>query len=109
MLWFERHQAAYFSSRERKMPRYHFNTLDRGDHRDPDGAELADLAAAQSYAVRYFGELLLGEPWTFADGGEWKMEVTDESGLILFSLHFIGIEAPALERPDLTISVLPPS
>lgn len=92
------------------MPRFHFNVHDGSNHPDPDGAELPDFPTARKYAVRYFGEMLQGDPCAFRNGEEWKMEVTDETGLVLFSLHFIGIDAPALDRPDLaTISVLPPS
>ncbi len=91
------------------MPRFHFNVLDGSDNPDLDGAELEDIPAARRYAVRYFGELLLGDPSTFWSGEEWKMDVTDDTGLTLFSLHLIAIDAPALEPRDLTISVLPPS
>ena len=91
------------------MPRFHFNVHDGSDYPDLEGAELEDVPAARKYAVRYFGELLQGDPCTFWSGEEWKMDVTDETGLTLFSLHFIAIDAPALDSRDVTISVLPPS
>jgi hypothetical protein len=78
------------------MPRYHFNVHDGTDHPDLQGTELDDVPAARKHAVRYFGEMLQRDPCTFWNGEEWKMEVANETGLVLFSLHFIGIDAPAL-------------
>ncbi len=91
------------------MPRFHFNVHDGSEHPDVEGAELDDVPAARKYALRYFGELLHGDPCTVWSGEEWKMDVTDDTGLTLFSLHFIAIDAPAPDSRDLTISVLPPS
>lgn len=91
------------------MPRFHFNLHDGVEHFDDDGAELADLAAARKYALRYFAEVLQAEARTFADGAELRMDVTDEAGLLLVSLHFTMLDSPAATPPDLTISVLPPA
>lgn len=79
------------------MPRFHFNVHDGSDYPDPEGTELPDVEAARKFAIRYFGDMLHAEPCTFWNGQEWKMEVTDEAGLLLFSLHFIGIDSPALD------------
>jgi len=90
------------------VPRFHFNVYDGTHHIDSEGAELPGLSAVRNYAVHYFRDMLQADLRTFWESGEWKMDVTDERGLTLFSLHFIGIDAPVLDHPDLTISVLPP-
>lgn len=40
--------------------------------------------------------MLRDEPESFWIGGEWRMDVTDAQGLILFSLHFTATIAPVL-------------
>jgi hypothetical protein len=87
------------------MPRFFFNVHDGAGHPDCDGTELPDIPAARAYAVRYFGDLLRGDPCAFWNGEEWKMEVTDESGLLLFSLHFHGVDAPAVAQHGPTILI----
>ena len=91
------------------MPRFYFNVYDGTHHIDSEGAELPGLPAVRDYAIRYFRDMLQDDLGTFWEGEGWKMEVTGETGLTLFSLHFMGINAPAPDRPDLTISVLPSS
>ena len=76
--------------------RYYFHVRDGSDHRDDQGTELPDLQAARDHAVRYFGDLLRHAPPKFWNGEQWLMEVTGEDGLVLFSLHSFGIDAPAL-------------
>ena len=79
------------------MPRYHFQFHDGQAHPDPDGIELPGIEAARTHAVRYFGDLLRTEAGAFGPADEWRMEVSDESGLLLFTLHFLGMNAPALD------------
>lgn len=77
------------------MPRYHFDVHDGTDLPDHHGIELPDLAAARREAVRYAAALLgeLGDG--FWDGGDWQMVVKDARGLVLFTLHFMAINAAA--------------
>jgi hypothetical protein len=91
------------------VPRFHFDVYDGTQHIDSEGEELPDLSAVRTYAIRYFRDMLHDDLEAFWNGEEWRMDVADETGLRLFSLHFVGINAPALDRPDVTISVLPPS
>lgn len=78
------------------MPRYFFNVHDGSDLPDPEGTELADLDAARKYAVRYAACLLLDSSETFWGGTDWSMDVTDDQGLFLFTLHFVATEAPSI-------------
>jgi hypothetical protein len=80
------------------MPRYHFHVYDAGEHLDPSGRELAGLKEARLEAVRSAGEMLRDDPGTFWNGDEWRMHVTDETGMTLFTLVFIAMDAPALLR-----------
>ena len=75
------------------MPRFFFHVEDRPDD---EGTELPSVAAAKCEAVRYAGKLICDEADTFWDSAEFGMVVTDEKGLILFSLTLSGTEAPAI-------------
>ena len=74
---------------------YHFNVHDGADHPDTLGTECPDLAAARVEAVRRIGRMLTEEAARFWAGDEWTMDVTDPSGLTLFSLTFMAINAPS--------------
>ena len=77
------------------MARYFFNVEDGASIPDKIGTELPNLRSARMEAVRLSGKLLQEEPDLFWDSGDdWKMIVTDDAGLILFSLHFAASGAP---------------
>jgi hypothetical protein len=82
------------------MPRYHFHVRDQQTPPDADGTELLDVEAARVEAVRLSGELLKHHAETFWNEGEWSLEVTDHTGLTLFTLYFLAIEAAALRRRE---------
>lgn len=78
------------------MPIYHFHV---GDQRDLRGTELADVATAQSEALKLAGMLIRDElPGRFWDDGEWTMNVSAPDNLMLFQLVLMGVRAPAGER-----------
>jgi hypothetical protein len=65
------------------MPRYYF---DLPYQIDDLGAELADVSAARSYALRFTGELLSSvDP---GDRGKdyWRVDISGEDRLRLFSI-----------------------
>jgi hypothetical protein len=76
------------------MPRYFFHVMDGYSDRDAEGTELPDIYAAQHQAVRTSGEILREMGAKFWDGTEWKLEVADEHGQILFTLRFSAEEHP---------------
>ena len=78
------------------MPVYHFNVQDGSNIPDPDGTELPDLDTARNEAVKLAGRLLMDQPKTFWEGSEWHVEVTDDTGLLLFRLDFTASEAPLI-------------
>ena len=78
------------------MPRYFFNVTDGYSNPDPEGTELTDVYTAQAEAIGLSGELLRDMGAKFWNGTEWKLEVADEGGQILFTLHFSAEEGPGL-------------
>ena len=78
------------------MPRYHFNVYDGVTLLDKKGVELPNATFARREAIRYSGVLL--EEGADKDdlGAEWRMEVTDETGLILFRLDFFVTPSPVM-------------
>ena len=80
------------------MPRYFFHVHDGKNIKDVEGVVLPDCQSARVEAVRLSGAILKDEARTIASGGDWHIEVTDESGLILFQMTFLMIDAPAVER-----------
>ena len=78
------------------MALYFFNVTDGVSIPDSIGVELPDLYAARLEAVRYSGELLKDHPDAFWVQHEWRIEVADRLGAILFAIHISAVEAPAL-------------
>ena len=80
------------------MPRFFFHFRDGRTPPDSEGTELPDQEAVRVEAVRLAAEALKWHAETFWNEGEWSLEVTDHTGLTLFTLYFLAIEAAAL-RP----------
>ena len=84
------------------MPRYFFNVYDGLSVLDQDGTVLPDIYSAQGQAIRTSGEILRDMGESFWDGTEWRMEVANERGEILFVLKFSAEERPtATDMPPL--------
>ena len=81
------------------MSRYHFNVHDGQKILDPEGTELPDLAAAQKGAVKLAGQLLTEYATALWAGEEWMLEVTDDTGLVLFSITVMATLSPILSAP----------
>ena len=80
------------------MTVYHFNIIDGVTLPDPDGVDLPNLEEARVQAVRLAGDLLRYSTNHFLRDGEWRLEVTDNTGLVLFVLYLTAIDAPAGQR-----------
>jgi hypothetical protein len=74
------------------MPRYFFHVFDDSPVRDEEGSDLASIYVAQAEAIRMSGEILRDMGARFWDGTEWRLEVTDDLGLVLFVLRFSAEE-----------------
>lgn len=75
------------------MPRFFFHVEDRPDDL---GVELQSLADAKSQAIRYTSDLLRTGAATFWQKANLTMSVEDEKGLVLFSVHVLGNDAPVI-------------
>lgn len=71
------------------MPRYHFNVHDGHSTSDTDGTDLASALHARLEAVRLAGRILHDEAKHVMLADEWRMEVTDPAGLILFRIDVL--------------------
>ena len=76
------------------MPRYFFHSADGKREPDQQGTELPDDAAAQFEAVRFAGETLKWRPLELWKQGQWRVEVTDDQGALLFTIITIAGDAP---------------
>lgn len=79
------------------MPHYYFHTADGGRDIDRDGLELADDPAARSEAIRYAGAVMRDDPDLLWDGGDFRVEVTNEDKRLLFTIIMLAVDAPRLE------------
>lgn len=70
------------------MPRYFFHV--HHEHRQPDheGVELSGDKEAWSQATRACGEMMRDLDGAFEAGPEWRLEVVDETGRPVFTIHF---------------------
>jgi hypothetical protein len=81
------------------MVRYFFDISDGHFLRDETGTELPDLGAARRIAVDIIAELLKGRGDQFWKGDEWELHCREAHDTRLFSLTFMGADAPALTGP----------
>lgn len=77
------------------MPRFFFHVHDGESFIDDTGQEIASLEDARRHAARYAADLLLSDPDRFWSGEEWRMEISDHSGLVYSTLIFLSIDSPA--------------
>ena len=80
------------------MPRYHFNVYDGHAEMDVDGTELPDIDAARADALRLAGAIIADAGARADLGEEWRVEVTDDTGLMLFRMDFVVADAPAVRQ-----------
>jgi len=86
------------------MPRYFFHFRDGRTPPDQGGSELPNLDAVRIEAVRLAAETLKWHAQTFWNEGEWNLDVTDDTGLTLFTLYFLAIEAAPIRPRERRLS-----
>jgi carbohydrate-selective porin OprB len=91
------------------VPRYFFYTNNPDAPGSPEGWDFKSVAIAKCEAVRFAGQLLCDSAESFWDGADFEMTVTDEKGLILFTMRLVGTEAPAIRKDARPSSALRPS
>ena len=84
------------------MARFYFHTNHPAELiiQDDEGVDFPTVHDAKCAAVKYAGQLLADVAEHFWDEANFDLTVTDENGLILFSMRVLGIEAPAIRSAD---------
>ncbi len=80
------------------MPRYFFHTADGSRARDNEGTELPHQRAARTEAIKFAGAILNNDPDVLWDGRDFRVEVTDDSDLLLFTIIMLAVDAPAARQ-----------
>ena len=68
------------------LPRYYFQVAGGNHVLDVEGRDLSDPAAARLDGIRFAGEILHGMPTLLYETAFIKIDVTDESGKVLFKV-----------------------
>lgn len=84
------------------MARFYFHTNHPAELtiQDDEGVDFPTVRDAKCAAVKYAGQLLADVAEHFWDEANFDLTVTDDNGLILFSMRVLGIEAPAIRSTD---------
>lgn len=77
--------------------RYFFNLAGAVGEPDDKGLEIASLSDARIEAVKFAGDYLRDRPELVWMGEEFRVEVTDESGRVLFTFIAVGVDGPPQE------------
>jgi hypothetical protein len=84
------------------MPRFFFHTNNPLERvvQDDGGMDYPNIHLAKCEAVAYAGRLLCDTAEHFWDYGDFELTVTDDRGLILFTMRVVGTEAPAIRKVE---------
>jgi hypothetical protein len=77
------------------MSKYFFHLTSSYDTPDDTGAELDDLDAARCHAVKLIADVLCHSPGEYWKSEIYRVTVTDENRLILFTVEMVSIDAAA--------------
>jgi hypothetical protein len=80
------------------MSRYFFHLTSSYDTPDDTGAELDSLDAARCHAVKLIADVLCGSPGEYWKAEIYRVTVTDESRLILFTVEMVSVDAAAIMK-----------
>ena len=78
------------------MPKFYFHTQDGHVTHDEDGTILPNLASARREAVRISCQMLRMREDAVWLTRSWQMTVTDEVGLVLFTIDVAAHLSPAV-------------
>jgi len=90
---------------DRPLPRFFFHTETDTRVTDREGTEYASFDQARHEAIRCCGQMLKDAPEGFWGSRPWSVTVTDQDGLILWTVDLDGQSSPAgkaLEQAPLT-------
>ena len=72
------------------MPRYFFHRVDGTSDLDHEGLELSGLEEARCEAVAFASDTLRSDRYEMWEGGEIRIETTNDAGAILFVVILIA-------------------
>ena len=75
------------------MPYYRFASSDDVQQASTTALDLADEKAARAVAMRYLSHILDVGPSAAPTGGQWRVEVLNDEGSLLFTLVTVAVEA----------------
>ena len=81
------------------MARYFFHSEDGEFVRDEEGTELRDIAAARVEAVKVAAEILHERPDELWEHQAWRLIVTDDRDLTLFTIEVSAQPSAAMSDP----------
>ncbi len=81
------------------MERFLFSLSDGVPHPDEESVDLPDVAAARGEAARVLSDALKLRSEEFWRDGRWVLTVSDERGLVLFSIYVDAIASAATGPP----------
>ena len=76
--------------------RYFFHVRNGQDSDDHDGTDLAGMSVARLEALHRLGAMMAEHPERFTNAHDWRMEVTNATGLLLFRIDLLTTESPAI-------------
>ena len=82
------------------MPRFHFQVRTDTHVLLAEAADLPGTTEARVEASRRVGELLRDHAAAIWADEEWRMDVTDHAGLILFVIQVSAMKSPAMNSSD---------
>jgi hypothetical protein len=88
------------------VPRFYFNIEDGKKIEDHEGTELPDVAAARTESIALAGALLK-DAARYWDGTDWRMTVTDDTGVVVFMLRFSAEECDPAAQASASASPRP--
>ena len=77
------------------MARYNIEVRTESHVADTTTVELEDLTKLRLEVARFVGELLRDHANQIWLDQDWRVDVTDETGLILFIMNVSAVDAPA--------------
>lgn len=77
------------------MSLYQFQVFDGRSEVSPDKVELPNLDAARREGIRRAGATLVLDAHIITPDNNWRLDVTDENGTLLFRYDFAMTASPA--------------
>ena len=78
------------------MSLFYFSLTSGHKNQDTEGTDLASLAMARCHAVKMIADVLCESPEMYWEHECYRVTVTDETGLTLFTVEMNSTDSPAI-------------